>query len=296
MKEIEIVHNILDDEYDQPFKIYPFTTENIKGYIGKLDFNDKKVLTVCGSGDHILNIINNNGKEIDSFDINILAYQYYLLKEAAIKTISYQEYLDYFCTLSLVDKKNFDVKTFDYKIYKKIRKNLNLKSKMFWDEIYKINAYDYIFSSDVYTRKINIKTNLYLEKDNYNEMKNRIWNSQVSFKNSNLANIRLNKKYDYIFLSNIAQYMIKNSEQSYRQFLIIISNLLNKLNENGRIYLNYFYDYDYNQMCYNENMPIILNEQVSEKYLNDAIIEKFDSMNKFQYNIDTKDAVKILTK
>lgn len=296
MKEIEIVHNILDDEYDQPFKIYPFTTENIKGYIGKLDFNDKKVLTVCGSGDHILNIINNNGKEIDSFDINILAYQYYLLKEAAIKTISYQEYLDYFCTLSLVDKKNFDVKTFDYKIYKKIRKNLNLKSKMFWDEIYKINAYDYIFSSDVHTRKINIKTNLYLEKDNYNEMKNRIWNSQVSFKNSNLANIRLNKKYDYIFLSNIAQYMIKNSEQSYRQFLIIISNLLNKLNENGRIYLNYFYDYDYNQMCYNENMPMILNEQVSEKYLKDAIIEKFDSMNKFQYNIDTKDAVKILTK
>lgn len=36
----------------------------------------KKVLTVCSSGDHILNLINKGVTEIDTFDINALTFPY----------------------------------------------------------------------------------------------------------------------------------------------------------------------------------------------------------------------------
>ena len=37
--------------------IYPFTTENIAGYMSELDLKGKKVITVTGSTDHIINAI-----------------------------------------------------------------------------------------------------------------------------------------------------------------------------------------------------------------------------------------------
>lgn len=37
--------------------IYPFTSENIAGYMKDLNLTGKKVITVTGSTDHILNVI-----------------------------------------------------------------------------------------------------------------------------------------------------------------------------------------------------------------------------------------------
>ena len=37
--------------------IYLFTTENIAGYMNELDLTDKKIITVTGSSDHIINAI-----------------------------------------------------------------------------------------------------------------------------------------------------------------------------------------------------------------------------------------------
>ena len=50
--------------------IYPFTSENIAGYMEDLDLTDKKVITVTASSDHILNAIAQGATNITTFDIN----------------------------------------------------------------------------------------------------------------------------------------------------------------------------------------------------------------------------------
>ena len=58
-------------------KIYPFTTENIAGYIDYFDFDDKSLLTVGSSGDQILNAFSIT--RLVSFPLNILLFKYFLL-------------------------------------------------------------------------------------------------------------------------------------------------------------------------------------------------------------------------
>lgn len=54
-------------------KIYPFTTENIAGYITQLDIKNKSVLTVGSSSDQVFNCLLLEAKEVTLFDINATA-------------------------------------------------------------------------------------------------------------------------------------------------------------------------------------------------------------------------------
>ena len=54
-------------------KIYPFTTENIKGYLGKLGPKDKTILTVGSSGDQAFNSLLLGAKEVTVFDVSYYA-------------------------------------------------------------------------------------------------------------------------------------------------------------------------------------------------------------------------------
>lgn len=57
------------------------TTESIRSYFELLNWeNVNKVLTVCSSGDHVLNSICYSAKYIDAFDINPLTFPYLQLK------------------------------------------------------------------------------------------------------------------------------------------------------------------------------------------------------------------------
>jgi len=73
--------------------IYLFTTENIAGYMRDLDLTGKKVVTVTGSTDHIINIVARGAKEILTFDINPLVKEYMDLKLSAIRTLSFKEFV-----------------------------------------------------------------------------------------------------------------------------------------------------------------------------------------------------------
>ena len=50
--------------------IYPFTTENINGYIDMFDLKDKSLFTVGSSGDQAINAILKGCKDITVLDIN----------------------------------------------------------------------------------------------------------------------------------------------------------------------------------------------------------------------------------
>ena len=115
--------------------IYPFTSENIAGYMKDLDLTGKKVITVTGSTDHILNAILQGATEITTFDINPLTKPYMDLKISALKNLSYKNFiklllfesninLDYSIISSLNDLKIDE--HFDYMFLSNISDYLNL--------------------------------------------------------------------------------------------------------------------------------------------------------------------------
>ena len=75
--------------------IYTFTNECIKDYLKFFDLKSKEILTVTGSGDHILNMLL-DVDNIDTFDINLYAYYFYILKSYSLITLELDEYLDFF--------------------------------------------------------------------------------------------------------------------------------------------------------------------------------------------------------
>lgn len=68
--------------------IYPFTTENISGYIDNFNLKDKSLLTVGSSGDQVINAILKGCKDTTLLDINPYTKLYYYLKAASIITLN----------------------------------------------------------------------------------------------------------------------------------------------------------------------------------------------------------------
>ena len=75
-----------DNYYSSTYftQIYPFTTENINGYLPLFDLNNKTLLTVGSSGDQVLNAVISGCKEIDVIDLCPFSQEYFNLKRAAI--------------------------------------------------------------------------------------------------------------------------------------------------------------------------------------------------------------------
>ncbi len=178
-------------------KIYPFTTENIAGYMDELDLTNKKIITVTGSGDHIINAILKGCIDITTFDINPLTKEFMELKLEKIKKLSLEEYLEYFSNL---DKDKYNYKYFD------------IQNK--------------------------IDCNLYLNRENYNIIKERLDGVKITFIESNLKTLELNDNYDYMFLSNISDYieMFFDNLDDYKK---LIDKFLKKVKT---IYFAYIYD------------------------------------------------------
>jgi hypothetical protein len=79
-------------------QIYPFTNENISGYIDYFDVQNKNIMTVGSSLDQTLNAILYNCQDITVLDINSYTKFYYYLKMSTILVLTLEEYLNFFVT------------------------------------------------------------------------------------------------------------------------------------------------------------------------------------------------------
>lgn len=256
----------LKEKYGRYSKLYAFTTENIGGYYLQTSFLKKKVLTVCGSGDHVLNAILLGSNEIDTFDINILTYYFLKLKIAAVKTLSYTEFLDYF----LLEN---NLSAMSYKLFQKVKKGLESEILTFWEILYRDVEYDgrklrdsSLFHNLYDTNDKKLMSNPYLKEENFTKLKEKIDFSKVTFIESSLLNLKdkCKKNYDLIFLSNISDYLnlmfSNNLLENYREK--IVAPLTRKLNRNGKLYFVYQYDIG------NERSIVDNIEEVKKIFLN----------------------------
>ena len=244
--------------------LYPFTTENIKGYIEKLDIKDKNILTTTSSGDHILNSYLMGAKSVDGFDINPLAKYYSELKIASIKELTLEEFLSFLYNKNpyFLPKKYLNEDT-----YYRVSKHLDEKTQNFWNYVF--NKYSknkieksHLFTRDFLNRKALLKSNLYLNKDNYIRLRHILDTKRSNYYDLDISDInKLDNNYDIIMLSNIpACYYIENEKQK----LIELKGLLYSLRNNPTIILSYLYCNLFNHI----DTPLVYNEILSEGLFN----------------------------
>lgn len=246
-------------------KIYPMTTENIKGTYELFDLNDKDILTVTSSGDHILCAALKGAKRIDSFDVNYLTEYYYYLKKAVIEAYDLDKFKERFLYSLIPDGEIKET------WYSEFRDNLDGKYQEFWDEIISFSNSNGIPLNKLFLFIPNYNNLVnYLDEENYNLLKETLPNIETKFIHSDLMHLNknLDKKYDYMFFSNISDYAGIMNVKDYAK-----TKLMGHLNENGEIAFAYMYEADLKKArLYGSDNVYPISSTVNDKNAKDYIL------------------------
>ncbi len=250
------LENIDINNFSNLSQIYSFTTENIAGYFQYMNFENKDILTVSASGDHIINAFYKGAKSVSGFDINYLALIFTELKLVALEQLEYEAFLQFFM-INEENNVNKNKKALDYAVYKnKLRIHLTDNAIQYWDMMYKNfdnNGYrlrnSYIFNNKYDNNDVKLNSNLYLKNEtDYNIAKENLKQKEIILINCNFKDIsKLGLSnivnYDIILMSNISDYIknIYNIKSNYLKEYI--NNIMKDFkNENNKIVCAYLYD------------------------------------------------------
>lgn len=253
---------------------YPFSNEPLYKEFEHLDFKGKSVATVGSSGDQLLTAIFGGAKKVTLIDGCQIAQPIVELKIAAIKNMDYFEFMDYWEELDVLN----------YNVYSKISHCLSDKSKLFWDTL----ILDYIDDISELKYKLfhlPVKETLYYacnsfiydNEDNFKILKKKLEKCGIKFITTEFHNFdkKLKGKYDYIFLSNIYDYV--KSDEYYE----VVNKLYkNNLNEKGKMQIDFQFG-KYREKQYGADLMDMLN------HLHNAYVEKIsieDKRVKNQYS------------
>lgn len=231
IKLIDLIENqrLFDVDFNGYDRVFPYTTENLKGYLPDVD--GKTVLSVAGSGDHYLNLAYLGASIIDSFDINLFSLFYLKLKKAAVQALQKKEFDD-FMDFDCLDG------------IEKLKPFLDTETYRFWNFYVQFYGYQNGFLSSflffpLLDKDDLSRRNYYFEENNYMKLKRVLQNhTNEEFYHTNLFQlpILLDKKYDAIFLSNISNY-----QKNFTAFADFLKELSKFLNDDGSLYFAYNY-------------------------------------------------------
>lgn len=240
------------------FFIYPFTNENITGYINLFDLKDKSLLTVGSSGDQAINAILKGCKDITILDVNPFVKYYFNLKKAGILTLSYEEFCRFFCYIDYPKVFKCNYSAFNSDSYKKLKEALNdldQESYLFWNTLFEEcipnKVRKKLFSRDEERVDVVKKINPYLNNEsNFNCTKIKIKNINPKFIKGDIFKARLEKTYDNIWLSNIGVY------HSLENVKKLVEKLDNNLNISGKMLMCYLFQTTINTKYIEDFDPI----------------------------------------
>lgn len=244
--------------------LYPFTTENIAGYINNFNLSNGTLLTVGASGDQIINASLFDCQNVTCLDICPYAKFYIYLKISCLLELSKNEFLEFLSYKYKTFRNNKFV--FNNDIYKRIISTLRLldyESYLFWDELFSnfkgLNIREELFYSDENKIDVIVGCNPYLQSDIlYDETKAKIKKTKLEFITDDIFKVKMDKQFDSIWLSNIGTYIS-------RHFLkIMIDNISKNLNNNGLLLISYLYKTDRNTPYHPDWKPIYNLEKTFE--------------------------------
>ena len=202
-------------------RIYFHSNEDLRQLFSNIDVNNKDVLSVLASGDQVFHLYDRGARHIDLFDINKLTIYYFYLHIWAIK---------YLNLLYLDDKILSSIKTVLEHVKPSSDYEMNIYN--FWCEYIKSINDESIFYNGFYPL-CNIKID-------FDKLMYSINRDNFEFYNIDLSScLDINKKYDFVFVSNIVDYV--DNLELYRD------NLYNLLNDNGVVICSNVGTYD----CHN---------------------------------------------
>lgn len=287
-------------------KVWYGTTETIKEYIEVLNWKDiSRVLTVCSSGDHIFNLINQGVNEIDTFDINPLTYPYFILRKAIMITNSYEDFYKFLKKLSIYASSEKQ----EYELFSSIKSAIDKPYDYFWEELYSKNLQENVHDitapsllskmckNYISPQTSKLRNNYYASEEEYEKTRNNLRNSSITFKCVDIKNLEsaFKKKYDKILLSNIADYFeVNTNEKDLYQYTV--TNLQPLLRINGEILAAYIYNYmtDGKKQGINFKSNACTNNSLFEGNLQVIQVSNIDDWNNAKTS--DKDAVLIYRK
>ena len=242
VKKYLLSHKGFNYDFGNCSRMYNMTTENIYGFLNNYDLKGKRVLTVAGSGDQRLNAYLMGASEVVCFDVNPLCELHLDLKDAAIKALTYEDFINFFG----ISKIKY---YFDKELFKKIKPHLNDSSFNFYDFI--VNNSSNIKPTDIYyefdDRLTRMKAmNSYINSNRYYELEKIIRDKKIDFLNINIDNLdeELNgEKFDFILLSNISDYInMLYPDRCLERYKDLIYQLMGLLNLYGIMQVGYIYN------------------------------------------------------
>jgi len=235
--------------------MYIYATEMVSSYYSRLGLRGKRVLSIVGSGDQIINAYFFGAKEVVGFDINKYAFFMLDLKISSVNKLNYYEFLEFFGN-------NLSDGCLSFNLYIKLRNDLSLKTRNFFDKIYKEfnNNGKKLIKSEYFRQRHMIKSsasdiNTYLEDEKkYLKCKIIMQNKKINFLKLDINDIdtvenkTLKGKFDIINLSNVLNYLTGNTaEDSLLEVLTEVTKKISKkISKNGL-----FFYYSYSPSTYN---------------------------------------------
>lgn len=291
---------IVDESYTRGFSlIYPFTTENIDGYIYYFDLDGKSLLTVGSSGDQAISARVKGAKDITIFDINPYTKFFYYFKVAALIALDMDEFLLFFRYKDyprvFKDNRYVFKKDLFFKI-KEVLRDLDLESYLFWDRLFDEFKGERIrkqlFSMDENRTYVIEGSCTYLKSREYYELaKELILSTDIKFITGDLFNMELNGKYDNIWLSNIGNY--------HNQYSIkfMIDKMYKLLNYKGRMLVSYLYQTEMNTVYNPADCDIYDLDRTFDNLKGyNVSLESFKGVQGLKFDDDTKDSIILLNK
>lgn len=205
--------------------VYPFTNENLSSYQNLYDFNNSKVLSVLGSGDQYFSSLLYGAKEIELYDCNFIAWDFFVLKFYGILILSYEEFYDFFVVKRLNDLKCLK-KLLTYlphdvaKRLTKMQKRYRLLSRTLFEDVVE-NKYN------------NDSLIPYFNKQKYYQLQSILRNQQLPkfylTKLQSLPSVVEKKSYDIILTSNIFDWIYDDLKDEFANICVKeYKTLLNK--------------------------------------------------------------------
>ena len=212
--------------------MYVYATEMVALYYRRLKLKGKKVLTIAGSGDQVLNALFYGAKEVVGFDINQNSLYMTELKISAIPVLSYQEFLRFFSQTK---------KGFDHVLYVKIRPLLSKGCQKYFDGLYEsagkkeLGTSGYFRKRNEFVKNKVKKINAYLaDKASYNKMGVVLEHTRPVLFVANVLTLSKSKKitgkkFDVINLSNVPNYLTGRSFGLDEKNVLLYFRTLKKL-------------------------------------------------------------------
>lgn len=236
------VNGFKGEAYDS---LYTFATEDMKTYYPEFG-QPKSFLSICASGDQIINAALSGAKVIDAFDSNRLCRRALGLKLAALKGLSKEEFLEYY-------------ETFSPYLFAKFAEGMDEEDLDYWGALYQIFGpneigiclLNFLFAFKKLDRSVSVSINPYLLGSGYIKAQEAVKNAQINFIDCDLYNLPPvlgNKKYDAINLSNVYEYLNFGDEtgadKASQYYNFLMDEMYPRLNENGTMMATYTYAFN----------------------------------------------------